>query len=419
MLRRPASLARALALASLALCGQALADPGADYARVYAAHDFFTLRAMVAADKGPDSEQKRFYTAAVLTAFDQPAAANKLIEPMLANNIETALMPFLLQMRLENDRRLYDYAGALDAERTLIDLYERLGDPRLADAQNSAKLLGALSGADPQQVKRSGDSHIIQAPDSKLGYCIPITVGIDPCYTLDSRANYSTLSRSEAERLKLKILPAGVMVATRSGVPVSADVAVASSALLGNLQYGNVVFLVMPDSAMGLPGSPIPGVLGFPVFAGMGAVTVRRGHVIDVPRLVPSRRMDDIALDGSDILVKVGAGGHDAVCRLDTSAEHTVFYKAYYDLYKYELEKLCKPRTAKLSGPGGIKDHSSLRLPKLQLKVAGRAVTLDHVYVFTDKVLAQDYVQCALGQDIFKDYRSYTINLQAMSLTLD
>src|SRR5579859_607598 len=120
MLRLPAASAQILFLGILSLCGQASADPGADYARIYATHDFFALRAMVAADKSPDSEQKRFYTAAMLTAFNQPAAANRIIEPMLANNIDTALMPFLLQMRLENDRHLYDYAGALDTERTLI-----------------------------------------------------------------------------------------------------------------------------------------------------------------------------------------------------------------------------------------------------------------------------------------------------------
>src|SRR6185312_12238104 len=226
----------AVAMGTLSLCGPAHADVGAEYARLYAAHDFFDLAAMVAADPSKDSEQKRFYSAAVLSAFNQPTAANKLID--------TLLTPFLLQMRMENDRRLYDYAGALDAERTLIDLYERKGDPRLADAQNTAKLLGALSDAAAQKAKRSGDSHIILAQDGKAGYCIPVTVGVDPCYILDSGANYSTLTRSESERLKLQIIPAGVQVTSSHGTQVPADVAVAPSLLLGNIQYNNVAFLV-------------------------------------------------------------------------------------------------------------------------------------------------------------------------------
>ena len=409
----------ALALGTLSLCGQAHADVGAEYARLYAAHDFFDLKAMVAADPSPDSEQKRFYSAAVLSAFNQPAAANKLIDAMLANNIDTALMPFLLQMRMENDRRLYDYAGALDTERTLIDLYERKDDPRLADAQNTAKLLGALSDAAPQKATRSGDSHIILAEDGKLGYCIPVTVGVDPCYILDSGANYSTLTRSEAERLKLQIIPAGTEVTGSHGTKVPADVAVAPSLLLGNVQYHNVVFLVMPDSAFTFPDFSIPGILGYPIFAGMGAVTIRHGHVIDVPKLINTKRVDDITLDGNDILTQVMVGDHTVLCRVDTGADHTVFYKSYYDQYKDEVDKAGKAHSVHSGSAGGIKTYPSIRLSNMQITVAGRPVKLQNVDVFTAKTVSQDYLQCNLGQDAFRDYKSYTINLAAMSLTLD
>jgi len=417
-MRRIAPAVLAFALGTLFLCS-AHADVGAEYARLYAAHDFFDLKAMVAADPSRDSEQKRFYTAAVLSAFNQPAAANKLIDALLANNIDTALMPFLLQMRMENDRRLADYAGALDTERTLIDLYERKGDPRLGDAQNTAKLLSALSDVAPQKAARSGDSHIILAQDGKLGYCIPVTVGVDPCYTLDSGANYSTLMRSEAERLKLKIIPVGMQVTGSHGTPVSADVAVAPSLLLGNVQYDNVVFLVLPDSALSFADFTIPGILGYPVFAGMGAVTVHHGHVIDVSKTIPTRRVDDIALDGNDILTQVMVGDHSILCRVDTGADRTVFYKSYYDQYKDEVEKAGKTYQVHSGGAGGIKTFPSFRLAHMQITVAGRPVKLRNVDVFTVKTAGQDYLQCNLGRDAFKEYRSYTINLQAMSLTLD
>ena len=410
--------ARALTLGLLALCGSAAADPATEYARLYAAHDFFGLRAMVAADPRPDSEQKRFYSAAVLTAFNQPVAANKLIEGMLANNIDTALMPFLLQMRLENDLRLHDYPGALDAERTLIDFYERKGDGRLAEAQNTLKLLSALSGIDPQKSSRSGDSHIILAAAGR-NYCIPVTVGIDPCYPLDTTAGYSILTRSEAERLKLKVIPVGVQVRTHSGPVVNADVAVAPSLLLGNVQYQDVVFLVMPDAAYTSRGFTLPGVLGFPALAGMESLTVRRGHVIDVPKLINTRRVDNIALDGNELLTQVMVGNHTVLCRVDSAAVHTVFYKPYYDLYKDDVEKAGKPHHVHGNGVGGVRDYKSFRIHDLQLTVAGRPVKLHNVDVFTEKLASKDYLQCNLGQDAFKDYRSYTINLAAMSLTLD
>ncbi|HEY3645562.1 MAG TPA: aspartyl protease family protein, partial [Gammaproteobacteria bacterium] len=307
---------------------------------------------------------------------------------------------------------------ALDAERTLIDFYERKGDGRLPEAQNTLKLLLALSGIDPQKSSRSGDSHIILAASGR-SYCIPVTVGIDPCYPLDVAAEYSILTRSEAARLKLKVIPAGVQVRTKFGPLVDADVALAPSLLLGNLQYQDVVFLVMPDAAFTFKGFTTPGVLGFPVLAGMGSLTVRRGHVMDVPKLINTKRVDDIALDGNELLTQVMLGDRTVLCRVDLSAEHSVFYKSYYDLYKDDVEKAGKPHSVHGNGITGVHAYQSYRLRDMQLSVAGRPVKLHNVDVFTEKRTSKDYLQCNLGQDAFKDYRSYTINLAAMSLTLD
>lgn len=409
----------AFVLAFLALCTAASADPAPDYARLYANRDFFGLRAALASDKSPASEQKRFYSAAMFTAFNQPAEANRLIDALLVKNIDTALMPDLLMMRMENDRRLFDYDGALDAERTLVDLYERTGDARLKDAQNTLKLLAAMSDAKPQQTVRRGDSHIILAADGKDRWCIPVTVGTDdPCYILDSGANYSVLIRSEAERLGLKVIPAGVDVGSSTSSRVTADVAVAPLVLLGNLEYHDVVFLVMPDSAFSFRGFQIPGILGFQVFAGMGAVTTTRDHVVDVPKDVPTKRLDNIAFDGGDLLTQVLVDGQPVLCRLDTGAEHTVFYKPYYDAHKEEVDKAGKSRAARTGSAGGVRTYLSYRLPQLSLTLAGRDVTLKKVDIYTEKVVPQDYLMCNLGLDALKSFKSYTINLKAMSLTV-
>lgn len=418
MPRRLTLLAGISILATLLLCGPASADRSSDYAKAYAAHDFFALRTLVEADQGPDSEQKRFYTAAVLTAFNQPATANKLIEPLLAKNIDTALMPFLLQMRLQNQLHLYDYAGALDTERTLIDLYERKGDGRIGVAQNRLKLLSALSGTDPEQVTRSGDSHIILADEGNGSYCAPVTVGIDPCYNIISESPYSLITRSEAQRLNLKVIPVGFQLPSGSGGFLSADVTVAGSVLLGNLQYHDVVFLVVPDNAIPVGGETLPGLLGYPIYAGMGAVTQNRRHVLDIPKSVPSKPVDNIALDGDSLLTQVQVRGHPALCRLNFRALRTVFYKSYYDGYMDDLGG-SRPKAPSGASAAPILP-AALPIKELTLTVAGHDVTLRHsARIYLDKNLPQDYVMCELGQDILKGFKSYTLNLQSMSLTLN
>lgn len=402
------------------LCGEGLAALPADYARLYAAHDFFALRAALATDKAPASDQTQFYTAAMLTAFNQPAAANKIIDGLLTKNIDTSLMPDLMDMRMHNDRQLSDYAGALDADRTLIDIYERSGNAdKLADLHNLGKLLAALNGVAPEQVSRQGASHIILASDGQGGYCIPVTVGADdPCYLLDSGANYSILIRSEAERLHLNIIPAGMQVGTSTDAKVTADVAVAPLLLLGNLRYQNVMFLVMPDAAFTFKDFQIRGILGYQVFAGMGAVTTQQGHVIDVPASTPAATVDNIALDGNDMLTQVSVDGHRLLCRLDTGADHTVFYEPYYELHKSEVEKAGTPQVAHTGGAGGIRTFKSYVLPEVGMTLAGKKVSLSKVTVYTESVIPQDYLMCNLGRDVLKSFKSYTINLQSMSLTL-
>ena len=410
----------ALAFGLSMLCGDALAVSAADYARFYAAHDFFTLRAVLARDKAPTSEQAQFYTAAMLTAFNQPAAANKIIDGLLAKNMDTALMPELMDMRMHNDRQLSDYAGALDADRTLIDIYERSGNAeKLTDLRNLGKWLGALNGVLPQQVSRQGVSHITLAPDGQGGYCIPVTVGTDdPCYLLDSGANYSILIRSEAERLHLDIIPAGLEIGSSTDAKVTADVAVAPLLLLGNLRYQDVVFLVVPDAAFTFKKFQIRGILGYQVFAGMGAVTTLQDHSIEVPASIPSAPADDIALDGNDILTQVNVGGHRLLCRLDTGADRTVFYEPYYELYKSEVEKAGTAQVAHTGGVGGVRTFKSYALPQVSLTLAGKKITLSKVTVYTESVIPQDYIMCNLGRDALKGFKSYTINLQSMSLSL-
>ena len=409
----------ALAFGLSLLCGDTLAAT-ADYARLYAAHDFFALKAVLAADKAPASDQTQFYTAAMLTAFNQPAAANRIIDGLLTKNMDTALMADLMDMRMHNDRQLSDYAGALDADRTLIDIYERSGNAeKLTDLRNLGKLLGALSGVAPQQVSRQGGSHIIMAADSHGGYCIPVTVGTDdPCYLLDSGANYSILIRSEAERLHLDIIPAGLEVGSSTDKKVVADVAVAPLRLLGNLRYQNVVFLVMPDAAFTFKDFQIRGILGYQVFAGMGAVTTQQEHSIDVPASIPSAPVDNIALDGNDMLTLVSVGGHRLLCRLDTGADHTVFYEPYYELYKSEVDKTGTAKVVRTGGAGGIRTFKSYVLPELGMSLVGKKISLKNVTVYTESVIPQDYLMCNLGQDALKSFKSYTINLQSMSLTL-
>ena len=140
----------------------------------------------------------------------------------------------------------------------------------------------------------------------------------------------------------------------------------------------------------------------------MGAVTTRIDRSIDIPREVPYTPEDNIVLDGRDLLTQARVNGHDLICRLDTKADRTVFYKPYYDRYKASVEKA-----------GGVRHYKAYTLPQLELKVAGQGVSVPKVNVYTERVVSKDHLMCNLGQDVLKHFKSYSINLQSMSLDLD
>jgi len=410
-----------LLIAALVFSGASASATMPDYAQLYAAHDFFSLRHTLASETQPQSDQAQFYTAAVMTAFNRPSDADKIIDRLLQKPVDVNIRLELLEMRMQNARRLSDYVGALKTAQALIGIYKHQGDAdKLVDLRNTAKLLGVLRTLPQQEVMRHGASHIVLLHDDDVGYCVPLVIGTQsPCYILDTGANHSVLIRSEAERLHLKVLSAGIALGTSTDAKLKADIAVAPLLKIGNMEYHNVVFLVVPDAAFTIKDFQIRGILGYPIFAGMGAVTTQPGHIIEVPASVPDSEVDDIAFDGNDLLTKIKANGHAALCRLDTGADHTVFYKSYYDRYKSEVDKSGAPHVTKIGGGGGIRTFKGYSLPRLDLELAGHIITLQHVTVFTEPVIPQDYLMCNLGLDALKDFKSYTINLRSMALTMD
>ena len=415
------NISRLMLIGILLFGGASEAAPTPDYAQLYAAHDFFALRLALASEAHPRSDQAQFYTAAVMTAFNRPAAADKIIDKRLRRPIDANLRLELLEMRMQNARRMSDDAGALKVAQALISSHEHKGEAnKLMELRNTAKLLGVLSTIPQQRVIRRGASHIALLHDDNGNYCIPFNIGTQsPCYILDTGANHSTLIRSEAKRLNLKVLPAGIELGTGTDAKLPADVAVAPLLKIGNLEYRNADFLVVPDAAFTLKNFQIRGILGYEIFSGMGAVTARQGHMIDVPATVPDSDVDNIAFDGRDLLTKIKVNGHALLCRIDTGADHTVFYKSYYDRYKSEVEKTGALQITKMAGGGGIRTFKGYILPRLDLELAGHTITLQRVTVFTEPVIPQDYLMCNLGLDALKGFKSYTINLHSMALTVD
>jgi predicted aspartyl protease len=386
--------------------------------KLYQAKDYFALRERLTTSASSPGE--RFFLAAVHHAFNDPLASNASVDALLAEGARgDGLVVELWEMKLSNHLRLGQYREALEAADLLLSL-GRHGEVDVEDASNTRKLLRALADVPAQEVRVRGPTTLRLDASGH----IPLEIeGSSRRYTFDTGANFSALMRSEAEALGLRVRAAGVEVGTATGKKVLADVAVANRAAIGNIDYRNVVFLVLPDEALTFPEDDfrIPGLVGFPLIEAMGEVRFVSGDLIEIPAEPPTRSLVNLALEELEPLLRVHFEGEPLVCRFDTGAGETTFYEPFFRRRRGWVQERGAEQLAKTGGVGGMREIHAYLLPRLVLEVAGERISLSDVDVYTESIVEEDenYLDCNVGQDLLEPFSSYTINFRHMSLVLE
>lgn len=413
-------------LANPALAEDAMPDEppaGVDLQALYESRDFFSLREQLTSspDGEPESSERRFFAAAVELAFNQPAESIRIAESVL----EEGGLPALDSLRLQHllvtaNLRLHRYSKALSAARVLLASPSRDADPAVEqEVRGTLPLLEALADIPPQEARIARSSRLALGATRR----VPLKIGdAKRQFSLDTGANFSVIMASEAKALGLTIRPAGVEVATSTGVRVLADVTVAPQMSIGKVDYTNVVFLVFPDELLTFPGGHrIPGLVGFPVVEAMGEIRFRRDDVMEIPSRPPVRKLGNLALDDLDPLVQIRYGRDELVCRLDTGANKTVFYEPFFQRYRERLESMGRETTVTTGGVGGFQELPSLQLPRVSLTIAAGGANLRDVDVYTRPIRApeENYLFCNVGLDVLHKFSAYVINFRDMALVLE
>ena len=394
-----------------------------DLQQLYDRRDFFSLRESLelVPDLDMGSADLRFLKAATQQAFNQPAASNETIEALLTEaDLQGDLILQLRNLQLTNSLRLHRYSAALEAARTILSALEENSDsPIGADVHGKLPLLQTLASVPPQEMEIRGPSRLALGETRR----VPLTIqGTKYAFALDTGANFSVIMRSEAQKLGLEIRPANLVISTSTAHKVVGDLTVATDVEIGKIHFRNVVFLVLPDELLSFPdGQRIPGLVGFPLVNAMGEVRFRRDNVMEIPREPQRRAHQNLALHDLDPLVQVRYRKDDLLCRLDTGANHTVFYEPFYRRYQERIESSGHRITALATGVGGAQEISAYRLPRIALTVASAGIDLRRVEVYTEPIREpeENYLDCNLGLDALSGFRSYSLNFRDMALVLD
>lgn len=422
--------AAAVILAAAVACSHQLATPpplagaGADLAwdqvvRLRASRDYFTLRERLDRAAGAGTPAARFARAVVQHAFNEPAASNASIAALLAGPaLPDSLANDLRRIQLSNHLRLFEYAAGLATADTLLAGATGLDPAVRRDVDNTRRLVRALAAVPRQTAAVRGPTALrlergrapLQINDSARHY------------VFDTGANLSTIMRSEAAAVGLRVIPAGIDVGTSTDQRVTADVGVADRVTIGGMHFRNVVFLVLDDALLTFPGGfRIPGIIGFPVIEQMGEVQFGPGGELSVPPASPERRERNLAFDELTPLTRVRWGDRALLCRLDTGADRTQFYEPIYRRARAQIEAAARPATRRVGGAGGVREFQVRVLPRVRLTVGDTVVALDSVDVLPQAITrdeAENYLDCNIGHDILDAMPRYVLNFRDMAFLL-
>jgi hypothetical protein len=257
--------------ASLALRGQPDAD--AKLQSLYDAHHWFALRATV------DDRSPVFFPGAVAVAFHDLENARRHLKDAIA------AAPASDQAR--------------EAQNLLVSLAFRSGAHRAAHARLAAMLrqrpddagtanalpLAAALAAAPDQAVSHRASVRIEPRETRGGYFLPIAInGKAAHYVLDTGANFSVLTESEARRCGLTVHDAATKIANVGGAAIGLRAAVAEEVAIGSVRMTQVAFLVFRDDQQPFNAmAPTErGAIGLPVLLALQTLRVHRDGAIEL-----------------------------------------------------------------------------------------------------------------------------------------
>jgi hypothetical protein len=295
-------------------------------------------------------------------------------------------------------------------------------DPNDSDAKSTRPFIEALSRFPDQAVQRSGANKVtLQMDDGRL----PLVInGKKAAYFIDTGANLSTLSESDALLFGMEIYEVKSTGADINGNRVLFRIALARSLALGGIELRNVAFLVVAKDAQPFvdmePGQR--GLIGLPVLLALGSVTWNREGAFEAD-LSPSHgnlSVANICFDDLNLITEAGFEGHGYPFVLDTGAVTSDLWPKFTGIARDLIRKSGTHESHTVTGVGGGQKFESTSIAKVVLELGGMAVVLQPAHIVgTQQGTASKWFYGNLGVDLLRQAQTVTINFKAMTLELD
>lgn len=226
--------------------------------------------------------------------------------------------------------------------------------------------------------------------------------GVDVEMVVDTGANFSVLTESQAQAHGLRILGAPVTVGSTTSDAAEARLGIADTLMLGGMRFNDVVFLVMPDDALTFANGAyrIEGILGFPVLSRLQRLTFETGQDGERMAWRPSEGPGgsrDMFVAGLTPYVYLDLEGQPAAFALDTGANTTSLRRKAVERHPHLLDQ-ARPATVTFGGAGGEAQAEGWTLSMLELRSDDTSIVLPEISV-SEEAGGRDGVLGRLGRD--------------------
>jgi len=369
-----------------------------------------------------DEGNRLYFKAFIDNAFNRNEACVKDVDSLFsqANFIVPDSVKSTLK-RLQGDSyfKTFQYLKAAQCDSVILKKYKHaLHKDVIDDINNDLIIRNGLKNTPPQQtqIKATED---IQWHRDKLGLIeFPIKANAQNFDAIfDTRANISTISATYAKKLGIHILDVSYEEGSgATGIRFKTGMGVADSIYIGNILVKNAIFQVMPDSILYI--APVKFqlniIIGFPVIAQLQEVHIFKDGKMTIPATPAKKDLHNFALDGLDPVLALKSGNDTLSFHFDSGAGSSMLYVSYFNKYKAAILKSAVKKTVGFGGAGGSQKKQVYVLPKLNLSLGGKPVTMDSVSVLTKAISPGEKFYGNIGQDFLNKFNEIVYNFKDM-----
>ncbi|HUZ61145.1 MAG TPA: aspartyl protease family protein [Hanamia sp.] len=367
-----------------------------------------------------DADDELYFQAFVNNSFNRNQEAMHDIDTLLKNAITSDSIKSKLYMLLSDCYfKTFQYSKAAHNDSVLIKrFYQFMDSSKVADIKNDLIRYDALKDIPPQKTEIHGNT-IIKWVKDRIGLIeIPVKCK-DQMYhgIFDTRANISSISKTYADKLGLKMLNVSYDEGSGiTGIQFKTGLGIADSLYIGNILVRNAVFQVMPDSILYL--APIKFainmIIGFPIIEQLKEIHIFKNGQMLIPKYQTKSALHNLALDQLDPVISLKTD-EDSLCfYLDTGAGNSVLYASYFNKYQSKIIEHLHKKIIQFGGAGGVKKKETYVLDSLQLWLDNKKVTLDSVDILSQKIYPGEKFYGNLGQDFTSRFNEFVLNFGYM-----